>query len=513
MAFKQWMLVLFTVALSACGGGSDGGGGSGSGVDKPANFTLQPKAVVLNPSNVNIKEIDATSLLLTGATGTIAAGQILISAEGGGFLRKVVAVTQTADGLKITTEQASLAEAFSNLDIKLNQVFGPNEFGQIIPTGTPELDISFRNAATTQSIATGVEIAGPELSINFNKFGASGNSGVEITGNASFRIAPELDLKLEKVTDSRSILTYRFGMSPNYQHSFDVKTKFGGVISMSESRSIKVGRFLIPGTPIVVIPTLVIEANAKGQAAGAAGASYTASMGGGAYIQRDTNGNTTTGTTYQPLQKAKFDLAESTLAASITPISMKLEFRLYNIAGPNFGFEATGEMSGTLEKNAQTTQEGIRAKVTAKFIGNVGAGGDLSFLDKFVKGIDGGFSIVNVPVKIAEAELANQFFPFSGSGAIKVFDNGAAPDDIFEVTLDSVLLGRTTKGGSGQFRLSSLRPGVRQLTIKTVEDDSPPGTYAIELSDSLTFEDGTSFKSGGLNLGSSVSYNVTVPIK
>ncbi|MES3023747.1 MAG: hypothetical protein V4857_19445 [Pseudomonadota bacterium] len=506
-------LLLFAGMLSACGSGGDHSPPPPPPPPEVKPFTLQPNAIVLDRAKVSIIVQDATSVCLRGDTSGIGPGTVLISTEGHGFLRKVVSMSALPDGIRLVTEQAGLAEAFSRLDVKLDKVFGPEDFGQVIPTGTPEIGLQFRSPAALQKNGSAnVEVAGPELSLSFNRYGASGGSGVEITGGATFRINPQLDISLESVNTGRSVLKYRLGVSPNYQHSFTAKAVFGGAISFNKViPEYPLGSYLIPNTPIVVVPTVVVSVNASGAAAGAFGTTYTAAVSGGATLERDITGNFSTTTSYQPLQTGSFDLAESTLSVNATPISVKVELRLYGVAGPNFGFEAKGQMSGTFERNVQSGQEGIRAKVFGGLYANVGAGGRIPFLSTFYKGIDGGFSVVNVPVKIVEGELADRFFPFSGAGGVTVSDNGNVPDDIFEVVLDGLVLGRTSKGGSGQFRMSSLRPGTRQLSIKTVEDDSPPGTYIVRLAEGLTFESGGTERSGGLNLGSSATFNVVVP--
>lgn len=506
MHSMKTLILLSALMLTACGGDRDGE----SETPPQKEFTLQPQAIIL-AGKATTAFIDADSIVLTGDTSGIEVGKVLISTEGDGYLRKVISTEQTADGLRVVTEQAGLTDAFAKLDIHIDKVFGPADFGQVIPTGTPELLLEFRDSTAIRSAVSAAEIGGPELSLVFKKFGATGNSGVEISGDASFRINPQLDLSLEKVNDDRYVLKYRFGVSPSYRHQFTAKAKYGGAISMNEDEDVTLGRFIIPNTPIVVVPVLIVAANAQGSAAGAFGTTYTASVGGGAFIQRDITGAVTTGSTYQPVQTGAFDLAESTLAASVTPLSVKIEFRLYGVAGPNFGFDMSGELSGTFERNTLTSQEGIRAKVGATASANVGAGGKIPLLSTWYRKIDGDFSVISVPLIQLEKELANEFFPFSGAGAVTVFDNGAVPDDIFEVSLDGLVLGRTSKGGSGQFRLSSLRPGTRQLTLTTVEDDSPPGTYAVVLAQGLTFTDGGIQRSGGLSLGSSTSYSLNVP--
>ncbi|PWF42864.1 hypothetical protein C7C56_022075 [Massilia glaciei] len=469
---------------------------------------------MLDGAKVSIILLDATTVCLRGDTAGIGPGTVLISTEGDGFIRKVVSMSPLQDGIRLVTVQAGLAEAFSRLDVKLDKVFGLADFGQVIATGTPEIGLKFRVPPALQKSAgaTNVEVAGPELALSFNRYGASGSSGVEITGEATFKVNPQWDISLETVNAGRSVLKYHFGINPNYRHSFTAKAVYGGAISMNaDIPEIVLGRFLIPNTPLVVVPTLVIAANATGSAAGAFGTTYMASVSGGATLERNITRNVSTTNSYQPLQTGSFDLAESTLSVDATPSSMKIEFRLYGVAGPNFGFDAKGYMSGTFERNAQSGQEGIRAKVSAGLYANVGAGGKLAFLSSFYKGIDGDFSVFNVPVKIVEAELADAFFPFSGAGGVTVSDNGNVPDDVFEVALDGLVLGRTSMGGSGQFRMSSLRPGTRQLSIKTVEDDSPPGTYVVRLGEGLTFAGGGVERSGGLNLGSSATFSVIVP--
>lgn len=59
--------------------------------------------------------------------------------------------------------------------------------------------------------------------------------------------------------------------------------------------------------------------------------------------------------------------------------------------------------------------------------------------------------------------------------------------------------------------LKNLRPGDHTLTVKTVEDDSPPGTYAISLNEGITFSDGSTSRSGTASLNQSVNFTIVVP--
>jgi hypothetical protein len=138
-------------------------------------------------------------------------------------------------------------------------------------------------------------------------------------------------------------------------------------------------------------------------------------------------------------------------------------------------------------------------------------GGSIGFLTRLFSDFHGSFTLFSKDFTLAESLLYNHFFPFSGAAGIKVYDNGSAPDDIFEVSVDGLVLGRTSKGGSGQFRVGSLRPGAHTLRLLTIEDDLPPGTWAVQLANGVTFADGTTTRSGGLALGSATELQIVVP--
>lgn len=124
----------------------------------------------------------------------------------------------------------------------------------------------------------------------------------------------------------------------------------------------------------------------------------------------------------------------------------------------------------------------------------------------------GSFTLAELEYTISSPSvLFDGFFPFPNRGNIVVVDNGNSADDIFEVAVGGVVLGRTSKGGSGQFRVGSLAPGSTQLRLTTIEDDDPPGTYGITLDNGVTFSDGSRTRSGGLALGSSVTFTIIIP--
>lgn len=97
------------------------------------------------------------------------------------------------------------------------------------------------------------------------------------------------------------------------------------------------------------------------------------------------------------------------------------------------------------------------------------------------------------------------------TGSIVVSDNGSANDDVFQVSLDGVVLGTTPKGGSDSFGVNNLRPGTKTLGITCLDDGGDVCTLGLGLGDGLTFADGSTSTSDALNLGQTASYAVTVP--
>lgn len=199
---------------------------------------------------------------------------------------------------------------------------------------------------------------------------------------------------------------------------------------------------------------------------------------------------------------------EAELKASAYVPKVGIEFMLYGLAGPSFDTGLTGEAKGVFKaKDGPPKEEGIQADASLNYVANVSAKLDLG---KIIP--DATFN-KKFELYRATLPLFDKFFPFTGEGAIVVNDNGSAKDDIFRVAVDGTVLGVTSKGGSGQFRVKSLAPGDHKLTITTIEDDSPPGTWEITLNEGLTFSDGATYDKGTLRLNQSKDFSIVVPKK
>ena len=207
---------------------------------------------------------------------------------------------------------------------------------------------------------------------------------------------------------------------------------------------------------------------------------------------------------------------QSEFGVSITAPKVEIHFAIYSFAGPNFDIGLESGVSGKNSVEGTPPAEGVKVLANSKVVVNGGLKAALEFknidaVKQLLGDVSAEYSAFSL--KLYENTLAERswFFPYTGIAGVVVRDNGAVADDIFEVSLDGVVIGRTSKGGSGQFRLKNLRPGVRTLAVKTVEDDVPPGTYEVSLNDGLLFVGGGSTRSGNLNLGSSIPFEIVVP--
>jgi hypothetical protein len=67
---------------------------------------------VLDPEAVQITEVVGDNVVLSGDTSGIQAGDVIVSAEGKGLLRRVESITPVAGGVELITSQATLEDLF-----------------------------------------------------------------------------------------------------------------------------------------------------------------------------------------------------------------------------------------------------------------------------------------------------------------------------------------------------------------------------------------------------------------
>lgn len=517
--------LLLGVALSGCGGGGTGtpptaGQGATTAAKTIGTGTFNANTYLLKPAETLNSVITDTTLTLKKPQSQIRkVGDVLIIEDHDGRLLEVTGVSETAGEVVYTYKPASLAKAFNTLDVSLKENIGPDDLGDTLVTNDPELELSW--APVTSGKATGKDVA-LERSIDVKYKNIGINSGISMSGSSSFAINPEFKITLTR-RGATPDLDMTALISPKFTTQVKTETKYGGSIAWemptkeykfkSFKRYVMVPVFGVPmPVPIIIKPVLTVDASVNGTANSMITAQATTSIGGSFGFRKNYAG---VENIYATQNSHTLDVtdAQGAVNLSVAAPQVSLSFMLYSVAGPHFDLGAESSLEGS--HDVQSGVEGI--KVTGK-IGAAAAAGlkvslDFSSLEK-ISPIFGELSTDFSPFKISYTkDLASKewFFPYIGTASIVVRDNGNAPDDIFAIYLDGVLLGNTTKGGSGQFRLKNLKPGSRQLSVKVVEDDAPPGTYEVQLADGLKFNDGQTIKSGTAALGQQVDFTIVVP--
>lgn len=99
------------------------------------------------------------------------------------------------------------------------------------------------------------------------------------------------------------------------------------------------------------------------------------------------------------------------------------------------------------------------------------------------------------------------------AGSIEVGDNGLLADDAFEISLNGLVLGKTTIGGANTLSTNNLIPSMYELTLETIVAPDDAGTWFIRLNDNITFVDGGTYRSSTSPLGGIVTFTIVVPSK
>lgn len=496
-----FLLTGLTALLSGCaGGGSQKAPVEISG----EGFKLKSQTVALSAENgVTLVGQTDTSMTVSGAVPTMKAGDVIVSRLGDGALRKVKTVTASGGNTLITTEQAGIADAFSELNLTVN-TFGKAELGDIeSEPGGPE----FKWVSAPPGMPTSTAAA--ELSwleIDFKKVGLS--AGVEFDGKSYLRLNPKMDIDFGVRPGDilPSFKSFDIGVSPEIGGTLTISSKYGGSIELGEKTWLNKRFKPIVYGYVVLVPHLKITSTISGVANGKFNSTYTLDSYASALYHWDYIGGLVPNSTKSSTRTARVDDCDATFGVNITPLRVEFSWDVYGIVGPFIAGSVYFDGEGAFKINEEGL-EGVQATIEG------GLRGEAGISTGFEDIIDLDLTFAKLSIDIPLVTLFDHFFPFKGTGSIVVADNGPAPDDIFEVSLDGSVLGRTALGGSGQFRVNSLRPGNHNLTLLGFETgiDGDIGTFGITLADGITFADGSTSKSGTMLEGETVSFVIVVP--
>ncbi|MCX7602112.1 MAG: hypothetical protein N2Z75_09270 [Meiothermus sp.] len=341
---------------------------AGCGLLSPQNsLELKPNAVVLPEDEVD----SATATDMNVQTDkNLTAGQIVISDEGEGLVRRITEVTQTGAGMVggqavrkfyLKTENAALEDAIASGNVTL------------------ETDLTIGEASMVQAL-DGVSVQDFTGRINLSnvKFDIPGVPGGSITLNGFIEqtLKPNFNLKIS----SGSIEVFRAGMSgalkAQVTATIQANASYSPFSLSKELASWNIKRaFLVGSVPVVVVlqPKLIagVSSNASGKVTVSVGIAPTFNTN----VQLDysrsrtTNGGWSNTFTANFALNPNFNYQVPVQGAGQAFAGLAMDIKFYGVAGPSL--EAKPFINLTLSGNSgqATLKSGIRgnSKVEAGF--------------------------------------------------------------------------------------------------------------------------------------------------
>lgn len=498
--------------LLACGGAGGGPKTVASfGVDKPnsnfVSYEIQQGVVLLDYQQYPVTRISSDTYAISNYTGTIAPGTLMVSNADDGFMGRLVSSTRSGKTLQVKVSQASLPEIFKKLKVKLNGGFTQADLTTPV-SPDPHLTYQWVDAPTKSR-----GIAGKLLKLAWKNADITASGNWRVDGDAFLNFNPVWDLEIDPNSGLvPEVTVFQAGLRPEFQGHLTVENTQGGSVSWSKDWGggpIKLGTLRYGF--LVIKVTLNLSSEASGSIGGGSSTTTTFGVSGVATVQYQKGSGWSNTRGLSPVTTGSTSEAKGTGSLGIDLIKAELRFDLYGVAGPYASLAYGPEF--TFESDiCPSGAKGYRAKLESKWTARVGVG--TNFPDFFGHSIqlEQGADLFD----FGKSEFFNKCFDSTGTGAFVVSDNGPAPDDIFRVSLDGSLLGLTTRGGTGEFRVSDLAPGNHTLLVECVDDGANGGdigTLGVSLGEGVTFQDGSTQASAEIAQGSSVSYTIVAPNK
>lgn len=496
--------------LGSCGG--EGGGtkpptGSSTSGSLSVSYKLSDGAkIVTRDSGATLVSETADEIVFGGKLPDIKVGDSFVSQLGNGALKKALAVTNAGATLKVKAGATTLLHVVESADASMASLT-KEDFGDLV---SPDPNVAFEWVSSAPGIparpSSGREVSFDILKITFNK--ATISTGASISGTSYVQMNPDFQLKINRRAGDLlpSVEAFSAGARPIVTGTLTVSRTYSGSVNANKDWVDMMGKPIVAGY-LVLIPRLKVSSSLSGIASGALSATKTWDYRANAVAKylRGTGWQSENGVVHS--LSGDFSGVNAGFTIEAVPINVELSFLAYALVGPQIDLQLKGSLLGQFQANS-AGEEGINAELSVGVSAGLAAL-DSGYLDKL--GLDAELGRVNADV--VKKKIWEEFFPFTGPGAIRVADNGPAADDVFEVSVNGTVLGRTTKGGSGQFRVENLLPGTATLTLKAVDAGQPGdiATYGITLSSGVTFPDGSTSRSGDMYLDETATYTIIVP--
>lgn len=201
----------------------EAGNESWSNILPASTLSIDPvrtAATVHVQDSSNAATVNGSQIIYQDASNTPSVGEIIVSGEGEGYLRKVVSVSRNGDTLTIDTEAAHLNEVFSELEIAttIKTVplagslisFSKSLSSNVITRDWPQTGLRFEQVNSSSQIQ------------RISNFGAKVKSGSKVSRLQAPEIAPDKVLRAENY---KTTYTGAIAMQPGETAVIEVVTE------------------------------------------------------------------------------------------------------------------------------------------------------------------------------------------------------------------------------------------------------------------------------------------------
>ena len=321
----------------------------------------------------------SSSLTIDNAP-TLRTGDVIVSGEGRGSLRKVVSTKIIAGHSVITTGPATLADVFKQAHIHLARKLGFQDFTSIVPL-QPGVTIrrgggaaAIPGRATAQSTVNLSGLSFDFVHVGFKASTTDQNSAVEATLDGSASVSPSVDVDLQ-ISPFSGVTYALFDPAVNASTNLTLSLQANGTIPEQtlpiahlEGAPITV---TVGFVPVVFTPEIDVSAVCGGSATGQVQLVATESVNADVRVEY-ANGTTTAAMTVNPTSSFVPSVRASA-NAHISPLQTRFDLLVYGVAGPYLKFDVP-DIQGTLTYSPPT----FHVKADAVF--NASAGFGIHFL-------------------------------------------------------------------------------------------------------------------------------------
>jgi uncharacterized protein (TIGR02145 family) len=341
---RKWTLfIVIIITLAACKKEKQD-------IDDPSDYKLAPNTILIDePTSQTLLQLDTTTLVFNGNTTQLRdlkQGNIIISGitpnAPHGYLRKILAVHKSGNQYTFSTEDATLTQAFEDLQVNYLKSFAINDTA----SGKKE-DLQF--------------------SIDFPNtvvYDADGNNNTkhdQITLNGNVSFTPSILTQINIKTFVFNYAKIEASIESNIQSTLTVG---GNIASVNKELTIfskPLTPFMIPATPIVIVPYLRVNLGVDGSVNVSVTPTYTNTSNISAYIEYQNN-TWTNG--FDRTMNNSYNFSGLTASASIKGyVEPGIDFSFYGMRGATASIIAQGYMK--LEASTPPSQCKLKAGVNA----------------------------------------------------------------------------------------------------------------------------------------------------